>query len=289
MQEEALLFGPNNSNAGVFTAAVDNTHAQSEMACICITAGLLHHVGPHRLHVLLARSLAEEGISTLRFDISGIGDSLIRSDDFPANEAPVQEINSAMKVLEKRGFTRFVLFGICSGAVQAVKVAAGNSKVAGIILVNTGADTGETETEANPQEALQFYLKRSLFNLKAWRNLFTGKIKYRALFITLFFSLIYKLKNLNKKIDTFEDKLDAEITPYIEQGTSILMVMSDRHAQYYELQKQAFDKLLGERFKILVYTQADHLFTPLSVQKDVIHQVCLWSRDLVAIKTSSAV
>ena len=275
MQEEALLLGPYQSLAGVFTPATAEIEALASTAVICITAGLLHHVGPHRLHVLLARALAEKGISTLRFDLSGIGDSLTRPDSVPAQEVPVREIHEAITELEKRGFKRFILFGICSGAVQAVKAAKGNSKIGGLILVNTGSDDGNTE--ANPQLAAQYYLKRSIWNLRAWKNLFTGKVKYRDLFFTLFSALLHKLTGKGKNKPSIEENIQRGIQRFIKQGASILMVLSDRHAQFYELHRKAFDALKCEQFKTLVYAETDHLFTSLPVQQDLIKQICLWS------------
>ena len=280
MREEALLIGSDPAVVGVFTPAADNAGGSSNMATICITAGLLHHVGPHRMHVLLARALAKEGISTLRFDLSGIGDSAIRTDDLIANEVPVQEINDAINMLESRGFSRFILFGICSGAMRAAKTALGNPKIAGIILVNTGGDDGSAEVDTGP--AAQFYLKKSIWNLSAWKNLFTGKVKYRALFYVLSSALIKKLKPVNKPSTSVEDLLRSRVALFTRQGTSILSVLSDRHAQIYELYQQVYDNLRSAQFKTLVYPNTDHLFTSLSQQQDLIDRICQWSAELAA-------
>jgi hypothetical protein len=285
MREEALLIGSEHAVVGVFTPAIEKAGGFSNMAAICITAGLLHHVGPHRMHVLLARALAKEGISTLRFDLSGIGDSAIRTDDLIANEVPVREINDAIKMLETRGYTRFILFGICSGAMRAAKAASGNSKIAGIILVNTGGDDGSAEVDTGP--AAQLYLKKSLWNLSSWKNLFTGKVKYRALFYVLSSALIKKLKSVNKPSSSVEDLLRSKVELYSRQGTSILSVLSDRHAQVYELYQQAYDNLRSARFKTLVYPNTDHLFTSISLQRDLIDQICRWSVELAAANADS--
>ena len=283
MSDEALLLGPERSNVGVFTTGSDLSVNKSKTAVIFITAGLLHHVGPHRLHVLLARRLATKGISSLRIDLSGIGDSLPRSDDLAAEEIAVQEINDAIHLLESRGFTRFILFGICSGAVQAIKVAANNSKIAGIVLINTGSDDGNTE--ANTEAALQFYLQRSILNINAWKNLFTGKVNYTALFVTLFSAIKQKISSSSSKAKkrSFEDELQQMTSSYQQQDTAILMIMSDRHAQYYSLYKTVFDKAENDHFKALFYPKTDHLFTSLSAQKDLIDEVCQWS-DVLAEK-----
>lgn len=284
MQEEALLLGPQQLNVGVFTPTADNANGRSNIAAICITAGLLHHVGPHRMHVLLARSFAKMGIGTLRFDLSGIGDSSVRADDLPAQEVPVQEINDAIHELETRGFKRFILFGICSGAVHALKAAAGNPKIAGLVLVNTGSDDGNTEVD--PQPAAQMYFRYSFWKLNAWKNLFTGKVSYRALIFTLFSALIHKFKGKGNVVPSVEEKLHSQIQPFMQQGTSILLVLSDRHTQIYSLYEKAFEKFQCSQFKTLVYDNTDHLFTSLSLQQDLIDRICQWSGELEQDETT---
>jgi pimeloyl-ACP methyl ester carboxylesterase len=274
MREEALLLGPYQSIAGVYT---DTDNRKAGTAVICITAGLLHHVGPHRLHVLLARALAGQGTGALRFDLSGIGDSATRPDDLPAKDIPVTEINEAIAELEKRGYQRFILFGICSGAVQACRAAEANPKVCGLILVNTGADDGDKEV--NPRLAAQYYLKRSLRNWNAWKNLFTGRVKYRELFSTLFSALLHKLTAKSKSTKSIGESLHAGLQPFIDRGVSILTILSDRHAAFYKLHKKDFDSLDCAQFRLLTYPESDHLFTSLAVQQDFIEQVCKWVDD----------
>ena len=48
IDETPLLFGPARSQVGVLNAPSVNA---PEMAVIFINAGLIHHVGPNRLHV----------------------------------------------------------------------------------------------------------------------------------------------------------------------------------------------------------------------------------------------
>ena len=275
MGEEVLLLGPNRSSVGVFTPASDVDGKPSELAAICITAGLLHHVGPHRLHVLLARELSKRGVATLRFDLSGIGDSAVRIDDVPAPEVPVREINDAIAELESRGIKRVVLFGICSGAVHAAKAAITNSKVAGVILVNPGADDGNVE--AQPQLAAQIYLKHSVRNLKSWKNLLTGKIKYRQLITALAQTVVNRIKGAGKKVFSMEEELQKGLQPFMERGVSMLMVLSDRHAQLYELNRNAYERLQSTSFETLVYVDSDHLFCTLAVQRELIGRICQWS------------
>lgn len=280
MNEEALILGPHQSNVGVFTPADNHAGGPSNMAVICITAGLLHHAGPHRMHVVLARELAKYGISTLRFDLSGIGDSAARTDDLVSHELPVQEINEAMHTLGKRGFTRFIFFGICSGAVRALKAAADNPKVAGLILVNIPNDEGSFEMDS--ELAVQFYLKKSMWNLNAWKNFLTGKVDYRVLFHTLLTAIKRRLTTGNLRPASFEDSLRASLQPYLQQGTSVISVLSDRNAQIYEMHKGAYENLQSDQYKTLVYKHSDHLLTSLDVQRDLVNELCQWSAELAA-------
>ena len=71
--ESACAFGDQHQLIGVHTEPTG--HYQGQPCAVFITAGLLHHVGPNRLHVELARQLARQGAPGLRFDLSGTGDS----------------------------------------------------------------------------------------------------------------------------------------------------------------------------------------------------------------------
>jgi len=102
-----------------------------------LNAGLLHHVGPNRLHVSLARRLSGAGLRSLRFDLSGIGDSGPRQNALGRDESMVSETQEAMDALAaSHGVDRFVLFGICTGADQAVRVALADARVVGAVLVD---------------------------------------------------------------------------------------------------------------------------------------------------------
>ena len=273
-----MLLGPARSNVGVFTPATGEGAARSDLAVLCLNAGLLHHVGPHRMHVLLARALAARGIHCLRLDQSGIGDSAVRGDDTPAEEVPVREIEEAISELESRGCRRFILFGICSGAVTAAKAALDHSKIVGVVMVNIGDDPN---AEVNPQYAAQFYLKSSARNVRAWRNLVTGRARVLKLVKTLAAAAMQMLRVKYRAGATLEQGLGQAIRKFEEQDTSVLVVASDRYAQFFELHRKTLDKLANDYFKILTYPDTDHLFATLAAQRQLIEQVCLWSEAVV--------
>ena len=134
MRETALRFGESRTLAGVLTEGEARADGP---AVLFLNAGLLHHVGPNRLHVSLARRLSGAGLRSLRFDLSGIGDSGPRQNALGRDESMVSETQEAMDALgASHGVDRFVLFGICTGADQAVRVALADPRVVGAVLVD---------------------------------------------------------------------------------------------------------------------------------------------------------
>lgn len=107
----------------------------ARVAYLMFNAGVLPRVGPHRLNVKLARALAAAGQTSLRFDLSGQGDSRSATNplDFVAQAAA--DIRSAMDHLANTfGIQRFALIGICSGAVSVFVAAQADPRVAGVMM-----------------------------------------------------------------------------------------------------------------------------------------------------------
>ena len=62
MRERVCEFGPQLNLTGLLTEPTATTHPELP-AVVMLNAGLLHRVGPHRMSVILARKLAEQGKS----------------------------------------------------------------------------------------------------------------------------------------------------------------------------------------------------------------------------------
>ena len=58
MKETAITFGKSKSLTGVLTDPPEAKREAGVPAVIFLNAGLIHHVGPNRLYVKLARALA---------------------------------------------------------------------------------------------------------------------------------------------------------------------------------------------------------------------------------------
>ena len=77
MTEEAQLLGKDRDLVGVVTHPADVEVDKSSPAFLLLNAGSVHHVGPNRLYVKIARRLASLGFVALRFDFAGVGDGCL--------------------------------------------------------------------------------------------------------------------------------------------------------------------------------------------------------------------
>ena len=76
LTEEPLQFGEGGRFMGILTRPSVPPRDGLELPLfVFLNAGLLHRVGPYRLHVRLGRELAQMGFSSLRVDLAGVGDS----------------------------------------------------------------------------------------------------------------------------------------------------------------------------------------------------------------------
>jgi hypothetical protein len=134
MHEHATRFGRAHHLIGI--AGLPSADARST-GVILLNAGLVHHVGPFRLHVEMARQLNARGFPTLRFDLSTLGDSGASGESLAREQQVRNDVADAMALLRKQaGCSQFVLIGLCSGAQNAHLVAQCNEAVAGAVFLD---------------------------------------------------------------------------------------------------------------------------------------------------------
>jgi pimeloyl-ACP methyl ester carboxylesterase len=151
IRELPVQFGPDGQLVGVLATPSDAPSVQNAGTAeptgtapgrtpptvILLNAGVIHRVGPHRLHVLLARGLAALGISSFRMDLSGIGDSRAVPGSMSFRQSSVADARVAMDHLAaETGASQFILFGLCSGADNALATARVDDRVVGLVLVD---------------------------------------------------------------------------------------------------------------------------------------------------------
>lgn len=160
MHEQAFRFGAARHLVGVVGLPSVIDHG---VGVIFLNAGMVYRVGPFRLHVDLARRLNTLGYPTLRFDLSTIGDSGASGQRLSRPEQVVADVRDAMELLKHQsGCSRFVLFGLCSGAQNAHSAAHADPRVAGAFFLDGYG-------HRTFGQRVRHYAPR-LFSLKVWRQ-----------------------------------------------------------------------------------------------------------------------
>jgi pimeloyl-ACP methyl ester carboxylesterase len=135
MKEKIIQFGPENNMIGIVSEP--NNIDESRPAVLILNSGLIHRVGPSRMSVSLARSLAEQGFLVFRFDLPNIGDSLTYKTPLNYKERTVSEISIAMDTITKRyKIANFASLGLCTGAMNSHIIAVADERVKAAVMLD---------------------------------------------------------------------------------------------------------------------------------------------------------
>jgi hypothetical protein len=134
VSEAACKFGPESGLLGIYSDAGRG----AELCCLLINSGIVPRIGPHRMNVKIARALAAAGVDSLRFDLSGLGDSRPAAGAANYIDQAVHDIRAAMDFVEQRSGRgrRFAIFGICSGAVNGYHAALADERIDGLLMLD---------------------------------------------------------------------------------------------------------------------------------------------------------
>ena len=290
MREHALRFGASGSLIGVITDPPEADIADGRPAIILLGAGLVHHVGPHRLYVKLARTLAQQGFVVLRFDFSGIGDSGVRRDNLPLERSAVAETQEAMDWLSAaRKIDRFVLMAVCSGAGFSFRTACADRRVVGVSLINAAGHRWGTSEELN-RTLMHHYLRMlgsSSFRGKNWRKLFTLDFDRRTILRATgarMKALLGRRTPAVKKETPEAVQVAAALESLMARGVQVLIVYSegDEGLDYYQLfLRDTLGALLSSAgLELTIVGGANHTFTLLSHQRDLFGILGRWVEQL---------
>jgi len=272
--ETAVSVDDDHPLAGIL--AEPATARRSGEALVLLNAGGVHHIGPNRLWVSLARRWAAAGHVVLRCDLSGVGDSAPRPDEpenaiYTAHAARDIEATVAW-VRRQRGVERVSLIGLCSGAYHAFKAAAAGAAIDGVVCINPLVFFYEPEASARVAHSTSEssrYLK-SARDLGAWKKLLRGEVHFRQMvrvFVRRGSGLVDGLRKevLRRLGVRLEEDLAAELRAIDERGIALRFVFAgdDPGLPLLRTQGGATVERLREqgRLSIEIIPRAGHTFT----------------------------
>jgi alpha/beta superfamily hydrolase len=125
VEERPIRIGP----AGLFGIRTDPVGGapRRKPLAIFLPVGARHHVGPTRLWVDLAREWAAAGLPSVRADLSGLGDSPLRSADQRAlvSRAPeaFDDVEDIVRALAPEDPSNVILIGLSASGYQVIESA----------------------------------------------------------------------------------------------------------------------------------------------------------------------
>jgi pimeloyl-ACP methyl ester carboxylesterase len=149
----------------------------SPVTVVLLNAGALRRTGPHRAWVDCARRWLLDGVTSLRVDMEGIGDSdgsEPGEEDLYGSEY-VAQVRALLDGLPALGVpSRVVLMGLCGGAYWSFQVTQADLRVVHALLVNPKAL--EWHPTRAPVEASR-ELRKVLLPSR-WRKLVSGELSW---------------------------------------------------------------------------------------------------------------
>lgn len=269
VKETVQSFGPSRRLVGVLARPDAGAARAGGVAVVILNAGIIHRTGPNRLHVRIARRLASRGMPTLRFDLPGIGDSPTLGTPGSAIEEAVVGIGAALDELERLDVaSRFVVFGLCSGADLAFLTASLDPRVVGTVLIDPNRIFPTWKSRL-------IRMVRPALRPVVWFRALTGR-----------YDLFQKLSEHFRPDGRGEDGATTEEAPpppgvpsdaevraqvraalgdFVERDVRILYIVTRHYRSEYVYRRQFHDAFpdidLGDRVTVEIMHTAHHTFT----------------------------
>jgi pimeloyl-ACP methyl ester carboxylesterase len=281
--ERVRRFGDDQTLVGIVTEPPAGVVPRA--AVVLLNAGVVHRVGPNRMHVEIARGLAPLGLVVARVDLSGLGDSDSRRDNTPFERAAVLETQAVMTALAAQyGVSRFVTAGLCSGAVVAFNTAVADQRVCGAVLINPQGfvSSAEWNTYIVSKARARKYWRQKLLSPKSWRKALTGKSQYRLL-AGVMKRRAESLVTRNEAVTQVADGLAAQFAGLQARRTRVLLACSED-----DLGIEYVKEILGRGFArngsidTVTLPRGDHSLTMAISRRQFQSAVEQWARPLTA-------
>ena len=270
--EKAFSFGQHNSMVGILNEPV--TPGQNKQPVVIIlNAGLVHHAGPHRMTVDMARTIASQGYMTFRFDLSTIGDSAARKSRLSYEERAVNETKEAMDFLSSlSGSNNFIIIGLCTGADNAHRVAVADKRVIGCVFL-----------DGYSYPTPRFYLYKILPKV----HKFTQKIISLEKWIHLTKKIFKKLTTTDENVGDVvywklppKEQAAKEYAELINRNVCLYFVFTEEQILSFNYTNQIRDSFktlnFGNLLNVDLFALSDHTYTYLSQRELLFSGIKNW-------------
>ena len=167
----------------------------SQTGVVIVVGGPQYRIGSHRQFLKLSRFLATSGITSIRFDCAGMGDS---GGEFKSYMDIDTSIKQAIDTLQLKcpEIKKIVLWGLCDAATAITKYCETDSRITGLFLLNPWVKNEQLAAES----LVKNHYKKQMFSLQFWKRVFTGQVKIFSAASDFVSNLLVMKKNKNEQI-----------------------------------------------------------------------------------------
>lgn len=268
----------------------------ASICVIMLNSGMQNRTGPERLYVKVARRFARAGVAVLRADLAGCGDSVSENRETHFDSHRAADVDAFIRYAEATLRPGALLVqGLCAGSRVALKAAARNKSVDGVLAWSTTIytaarnmpqspeATGDRSSSAviveNLKRLIRFVVKLKFLNPVWWKKRFVAQRSFfrDALEIR---SSLRNAKRLGESGDggsTFIDATDR----YLADGGKVLFLYGSQDRMSLNEFVQRFPRVGTnpcENQSYAVVKDGSHTFASRAIQ-EAVTRVCLnWIR-----------
>ncbi|HVR79561.1 MAG TPA: alpha/beta hydrolase [Acidimicrobiia bacterium] len=120
----------------------------------------------NRMYVDLARRIAAAGVTTVRIDYQGVGESTGETPFFDLTRPPSTDVAGATKLLQELGCRRIIAVGSCFGGRAALSVLSDHPSLVGLVMSASPVEDYPGESQSLGWHARKALSRETLRNLK---------------------------------------------------------------------------------------------------------------------------
>nr|MBO2488317.1 hypothetical protein [Gammaproteobacteria bacterium] len=271
-------------------------------AVILLSPGVKMRVGPGRLYVPLTELLTSLGYTVLRFDFFGLGDSegdlseVMLADVYNHIEVGryVEDTLCAIEWLATtHGFKRFMLGGLCGGAVTAVLAAQRDSRVESLLslgmnvtLSSNAVTPAKYLTRAELDSRRQKYFRR-LLEPKSWWRFLTFQSEYGVIWRSMLRMFVRDKPAAQQPVSEEQRGNANPLFPpaylaFLARGGRALLVFAEKDRLYSEYEEKfvAFYREQLEPYQLQIRQHiipyANHVLTFHEWQREMLEHCRAW-------------
>ena len=272
MSERIIQFGDGARLSGVLCEGGDT----NTVPVLLFNAGVIHRIGAHRLNVKLARALCDAGAASLRFDLSGLGESASAPPNEGYEAQAIADISAAGDALAAQsGISQFVSIGMCSGADNSYRAALSDKRITHLVLLDPYAYANEAAARAD--------MLARVTSPDRWARKLTGMFSNStdtgSTSVNDDASGDDEYYEQGRSVPARED-FGGDLKSLTDRGVKILIIYTGLVRSLISKPEHFFQVFQDIDFSGMIDVEAmphtDHTFTQISAQRALIEKVVHW-------------